>query len=378
MAREPILSAEDASPQNDAAPQAEGAALPGPTAASPAREEDVALRPQRLEDMVGQRKVYERLMIAVEAAKIRNEPLGHILLDGPPGLGKTTFATCIPRALDVPLQIASGAALAAPKDLLPYLTQASAGSVLFIDEIHRLPKTVEEFMYPAMEDFRIDITLGEGVSARTVNMTLKPFTIIGATTRTGLLSAPLRDRFQVREHLEFYDHAELTEIITRNARKLNVAIDPLAAEKIAHCSRGTPRITNNRLRWVRDYATTKADGIITLEVAEAALAMLAIDPLGLDGQDRKYLETILRVFQGGPVGVEAIAHTLNTATDTLTDEVEPFLLRAELVVRSPRGRKLTAAGYRHLGVEPPADLTQSLLRDVAEPTAEEDGQQLFE
>jgi Holliday junction DNA helicase RuvB len=300
------------------------------------------------------------------------------LLDGPPGLGKTTFATCIPRALDVPLQIASGAALAAPKDLLPYLTQASAGSVLFIDEIHRLPKTVEEFMYPAMEDFRIDITLGEGVSARTVNMTLKPFTIIGATTRTGLLSAPLRDRFQVREHLEFYDHAELTEIITRNARKLNVAIDPQAAEKIAHCSRGTPRITNNRLRWVRDYATTKADGIITLAVAEAALAMLAIDPLGLDGQDRKYLETILRVFQGGPVGVEAIAHTLNTATDTLTDEVEPFLLRAELVVRSPRGRKLTAAGYRHLGVEPPADLAQSLLRDVAEQTAEEDGQQLFE
>jgi Holliday junction DNA helicase RuvB len=231
-------------------------------------------------------------------------------------------------------------------------------------------------MYPAMEDFRIDITLGEGVSARTVNMTLKPFTIIGATTRTGLLSAPLRDRFQLREHLEFYELPELTEIITRNARKLRVEIDSAAAQKIGHCSRGTPRIANNRLRWVRDYATTKADGKITLPVAEAALAMLSIDPLGLDGQDRKYLETILRVFQGGPVGVEAIAHTLNTATDTLTDEVEPFLLRAELVVRSPRGRKLTAAGYHHLGAEPPADLMQSLLNDVAE--AEDESQPLFD
>ena len=362
MSREPILSADDAAPPEPVAPPAQTLST----------EEDTALRPKRMEDMVGQRKVYERLMIAVEAAQIRKEPLGHILLDGPPGLGKTTFATCIPRALDVPLQIASGAALAAPKDLLPYLTQASAGSVLFIDEIHRLPKTVEEFMYPAMEDFRIDITLGEGVSARTVNMTLKPFTIIGATTRTGLLSAPLRDRFQLREHLEFYSLEELTEIVTRNANKLRVEIEPAAAQKIGHCSRGTPRVANNRLRWVRDYATTKADGKITLEVADAALAMLSIDPMGLDGQDRKYLETILRVFQGGPVGVEAIAHTLNTATDTLTDEVEPFLLRAELVVRSPRGRKLTAAGYKHLGVTPPADLMQSLLDDVAENVAEEE------
>jgi Holliday junction DNA helicase RuvB len=300
--------------------------------------------------MVGQQAVYERLKIAVDAARIRSEPLGHILLDGPPGLGKTTFATCIPRALDVPLQIASGAALAAPKDLLPYLTNAEEGSVLFIDEIHRLPKAVEEFMYPAMEDFRVDITLGEGVNARTVNLSLRPFTIIGATTRSGLLSAPLRDRFQVREHLDFYSHAELQEIIRRNARKLRVEIDDAAAEKIASCSRGTPRVANNRLRWVRDYATTKADGRVTLAVAEAALGMLGVDPLGLDPQDRKYMETILRVFHGGPVGVEAVAHTLNAAIDTLTDEVEPYLLRAELVVRTPRGRKLTAKGYEHLGV----------------------------
>ena len=349
MPREPIFSAEDQPPGQETVPQrAEHGTGPG-------HEEDLALRPRRLEDMIGQRKVYERLKIAVDAAKIRNEPLGHILLDGPPGLGKTTFATCIPHALGVPLQIASGATLAAPKDLLPYLTNAEGGSVLFIDEIHRMPKTVEEFMYPAMEDFRIDITLGEGVNARTVNMALRPFTIIGATTRTGLLSAPLRDRFQVREHLDFYDLDELAQIILRSAAKLKISIVDEAAEKMAVCSRGTPRIANNRLRWVRDYATTKANGTITLAVAEAALAMLGIDPLGLDPQDRKYMETILRVFQGGPVGVEAVAHTLNTATDTLTDEVEPFLLRAELVVRTPRGRKLATAGYEHLGVMPPAD-----------------------
>lgn len=342
MAREPILSADDAEAPN--APPNAYAAL--------SHEEDSALRPQRLEDMVGQREVYERLKIAVDAARIRSEPLGHILLDGPPGLGKTTFATCIPRALNVPLQIASGAALTAPKDLLPYLTNAEEGSVLFIDEIHRLPKAVEEFMYPAMEDFRVDITLGEGINARTVNLTLRPFTLIGATTRSGLLSAPLRDRFQIREHLDFYSHAELEEIIRRNARKLRIETADDAAHKIAICSRGTPRIANNRLRWVRDYATTKADGHATLPVTEAALQMLGVDHLGLDPQDRKYLETILRVFHGGPAGVEAIAHTINTAIDTLTDEVEPFLLRSELVVRTPRGRKLTAAGYQHLGVTP--------------------------
>jgi Holliday junction DNA helicase RuvB len=344
MPREPILSADDTAP----APEEF-------RVERPSREEDTALRPQRMEDMVGQREVYERLKIAVDAALIRNEPLGHVLLDGPPGLGKTTFAMCIPKALNVPLQIASGAALAAPKDLLPYLSNAEEGSILFIDEIHRLPKAVEEFMYPAMEDFRIDITLGEGVSARTVNMSLRPFTIIGATTRSGLLSAPLRDRFQVREHLEFYSDEELTEIVRRNAAKLRIPIVDEAAILIASCSRGTPRVANNRLRWVRDYATSRAGGEITLDVAQTALNMLGVDILGLDPQDRKYLETILRVFHGGPVGVEAVAHTMNLATDTLTDEVEPFLLRAELVVRTPRGRKLTAAGYAHLGATPPDD-----------------------
>jgi Holliday junction DNA helicase RuvB len=318
------------------------------------RDDDRDLRPQSMREMVGQAEVYARLQIAVDAAGKRGEPLGHILLDGPPGLGKTTFATCIPRDLGVSFQIASGAALSAPKDVIPYLTNAEERSVLFIDEIHRLPKAVEEFLYPAMEDFRIDLTLGEGVNARTINMPLKPFTLIGATTRTGLLSAPLRDRFQMREHLDFYTVAELAEIVRRNSRKLRVETDDPAAAEIAARSRGTPRLANNRLRWVRDYAMSRADGCITYAVACDALAMQGIDGLGLDPQDRKYLETIARVFGGGPVGVEAVAHTMNLAPDTLVDEVEPFLLRSELLVRTPRGRKLTAAAFDHLGLLVPA------------------------
>ena len=278
-----------------------------------------------MRDMVGQREVYARLEIAVDAAAKRGEPLGHTLFDGPPGLGKTTFATCIPHDLGVSVQVASGAALAAPKDLLPYLTNIEERSVLFIDEIHRLPKAVEEFLYPAMEDFRIDVILGEGVNARTITIHLKPFTLIGATTRSGLLSAPLRDRFQMREHLDFYSVEELSEIVGRNAKKLRVEIDKEAATEIAIRSRGTPRLANNRLRWVRDYALSRSDGRVTLAVARDALQMLGIDPLGLDPQDRKYLETIARVFSGGPVGVEAVAHTINLAPDTLIDEVEPFL-----------------------------------------------------
>jgi Holliday junction DNA helicase RuvB len=257
--------------------------------------------------------------------------------------------------MGVHVQIASGAALAAPKDLIPYLTNIEERSVLFIDEIHRMPKAVEEFLYPAMEDFRIDIVLGDGVNARTINLQLKPFTLIGATTRTGLLSAPLRDRFQMREHLDFYSIEELSEIVNRNMRKLKVESNDEAAVEIAIRSRGTPRLANNRLRWVRDYALSRADGRVSLEIARAGLDMLGVDRLGLDPQDRKYLETIARVFGGGPVGVEAVAHTLNLALDTLVDEVEPFLLRKELVVRTPRGRRLTAAAYGHLRITPPPD-----------------------
>ncbi|MDO5309360.1 MAG: Holliday junction branch migration DNA helicase RuvB [Planctomycetia bacterium] len=315
-------------------------------------DDDAVLRPTRMFDMVGQREVYERIEIAVKAAQKRSETLGHILFDGPPGLGKTTFATCIPRELGVECQIANGATMRAPKDIVPYLTNAQEGSVLFIDEIHRMQKTVEEFLYPAMEDFRIDVAMGEGVNARTLNIHLKPFTLIGATTRTGLISAPLRDRFVIREHLDFYTVDELAEIVRRNALKLKMTLDPQAAEEIALRSRGTPRLANNRLRWVRDYADARADGVASLTVARDALQMQGIDQLGLDSLDRKFLETIWRVFQGGPVGVEAVAHTMNVAPDSLVDEVEPYLLRSELLVRTPRGRRLTAKGLKHIGVEP--------------------------
>ena len=317
--------------------------------------DDRSLRPRHVAEMVGQREVIARMDIAVDAARKRDEPLGHLLFDGPPGLGKTTFATCIPRDLGVDVQMTSGAVLDAPKDLIPYLTNATERSVLFIDEIHRIPKAVEEFLYPAMEDFRIDITLGEGVNARTINMSLRPFTVIGATTRAGMLSAPLRDRFQMREHLEFYTETELAEIVRRNAKKLSVTIHDEAADEIARRSRGTPRLANNRLRWVRDFAVSKHDGDVTHEVCRAALEMQEIDIAGLDRQDRKYLETILRIYEGGPVGVEALAHTMNTAVDTLVDDVEPFLLREGLVIRTPRGRKLTTAAYEHLGSTPPVD-----------------------
>ena len=311
-------------------------------------DDDGALRPTRIYDMVGQRDVYERILIAIDATQKRKEPLGHILFDGPPGLGKTTFATCIPRELGVNFQIASGATLKAPKDLIPYLTNAEARSVLFIDEIHRMQKAVEEFLYPAMEDFRIDLTIGEGVNARTLNMPLAPFTVIGATTRAGLLSAPLRDRFQMREHLDFYPEADLQTILMRNAAKLHLPLDEEAALEIARRSRGTPRIANNRLRWVRDYAVSRAGGEATLEIACRAMKMQEIDTLGLDRQDRKYLEVLLRVFGGGPAGVEAVAHTMNIAVDTLEDEVEPFLLRSELIIRTPRGRKITGLGLMHM------------------------------
>lgn len=318
------------------------------------KDEDRDLRPQRIADMVGQSDVIERLDIVVDAARKRDEPLGHVLFDGPPGLGKTTFALCIPRELGVGVQLASGPSLKAPKDIVPYLTNAEERSVLFIDEIHRLPKAVEEYLYTAMEDFRIDIVLGEGVNARTHNLWLKPFTLIGATTRAGMLSGPLRDRFQVREHLGFYTIAELAEIVRRNARKLSVATDEDAAHEIAQRCRSTPRVANNILRWVRDYAESRADGRITLDVARDALKMAGIDRLGLAKLDRNYLKTLIRVFAGGPAGIEAIAHTMNVAIDTLEDEVEPFLLRSELLVRTPRGRMVTSKAFDHLQVPRPS------------------------
>ena len=327
------------------------AILGGGTA--PPEEEDSSLRPQRLDEMIGQREVFERLMIAVDACGKRGEALGHILFDGPPGLGKTTFAMCLPKELGVNIQLTSGPILKAPKDLIPYLSNAEERSVLFIDEIHRLAKPVEEYLYTAMEDFRIDIILGDGVNARTINLNIRPFTLIGATTRAGMLSGPLRDRFQMREHLGFYSVKELTEILLRSARKLSVPIEADAAHEIAGRSRGTPRVANNRLRWVRDFAESKHDGRVTLEIARAALQMAGVDTEGLGKLDRQYLDTLIRVFSGGPTGVEAIAHTMNVSPDTLADEVEPYLLRTEFVLRSPRGRVASEKSYRHLKLQPP-------------------------
>jgi Holliday junction DNA helicase RuvB len=312
--------------------------------------QDSRLRPVAMDEMVGQRDTIERLRIAISAAQSRGEPLGHILFDGPPGLGKTTFATVIPHEMNTSVQMASGAGLKAPKDLIPYLTNLASGSVLFIDEIHRLPRTVEEYLYTAMEDFRIDIVLGDGVNARTLNLDLQPFTLIGATTRAGMLSAPLRDRFQIREHLSYYTQADLCEIIRRNARKLKVAIDQAGTTEVALRSRSTPRIANNRLLWVRDFAHSRGHDTITAETAIQALEMTGIDPLGLDKQDRNYLETLIRVFDGGPAGLEAIAHTMNISGDTLEDEVEPFLLRSELIVRTRRGRMATTKGLEHVPI----------------------------
>ena len=277
----------------------------------------------------------------------------HILFDGPPGLGKTTFATCIPREMGVSVQMASGPALKAPKDIIPYLTNLENRSVLFLDEIHRVPKAVEEYLYTAMEDFRIDIVLGEGVSARTLNLQLKPFTLIGATTRAGMLSGPMRDRFQIRQHLGFYSLEELTEIVLVNATKLKVEVSQEAAFEIARRSRGTPRVANNRLLWVRDYAMSKADGKVDNDIVTKAMKMTGIDEIGLDRQDRRYLETLIGVFAGGPAGIEAIAHTMNVSADTLEDEVEPFLLRSELIVRSSRGRCATPNAYQHLKLQLP-------------------------
>ena len=325
------------------------------------RLRDVALRPRFLREVIGQKAVVQRLGIVLNACKKLKEPLSHILFDGPPGLGKTTFATVLPNELGTTIQMTSGPALSKPADLLPFLTNATDGSILFIDEIHRMPRVVEEFIYPAMEDFRVDIVLGEGINARTISMPLKHFTLIGATTRSGMLSGPMRDRFKMHEHLDFYTVQELAEIVTVNARKLQTKVTPEAALEIARRSRGTPRVANARLWWTRNFATSEANGEVTLPLVQQALAMSEVDTEGLDKQDRRYLETLVKVFGGGPTGVEALAATMNLPTDTLSDEIEPYLLREQFIVRSPRGRQATARAYQHLGLKPPGESGQGTL-----------------
>ncbi|MCA8983068.1 MAG: Holliday junction branch migration DNA helicase RuvB [Planctomycetaceae bacterium] len=335
-----------------------------PEAASPplapfvidGREMDDDLRPQALTEIVGQQKVVDRVRIMLAAAQTRGDALGHLLLEGPPGLGKTTLAMVLPKELGSDFQITSGPTLKAPKDLLPYLTRATERSVLFIDEIHRLPPAVEEFIYPAMEDFRIDIALGEGLNARTVNMTLKPFTIVGATTRSGMLTAPLRDRFVNRAHFDFYETAELATLLRKNARKLRTELQEEAAIEISQRSRGTPRKANNLLRWIRDFAQVQQARSITASIAREALAMIEIDAIGLEELDRKYLMTLITIFSGGPAGLSAIGHSMNVPTDTVEDEIEPFLLRQGFIQRTPRGRMVTAAAWSHLRLTPPAPL----------------------
>lgn len=325
------------------------------------QQRNEALRPRRLREVIGQKAVVQRLDIVLKSCKKNKEPLAHILFDGPPGLGKTTFATVLPNELGTSIQMTSGPALTNPKDLMPFLTNAEEGSILFIDEIHRMPRVVEEFIYPAMEDFRIDIVLGEGINARTISMPLKRFTLIGATTRSGMLSGPMRDRFKMHEHLEFYTADELAEIVRINAKKLKVELANDAAAELARRSRGTPRIANARLWWSRHYASSEADGKITLDVARAALQMAEVDGEGLDKQDRRYLETLIGVFEGGPTGVEALAATMNLPVDTLSDEVEPYLLREQFIVRTPRGRVATPKAFQHLGRKPREDGTPTLF-----------------
>ncbi len=312
-----------------------------------------ALRPKLLDEYVGQVKVREQLEIFIGAAKMRTEALDHVLLFGPPGLGKTTLSHIIAHELGVNLRQTSGPVLEKPKDLAALLTNLEKNDVLFIDEIHRLSPVVEEILYPALEDYQIDIMIGEGPAARSIKLDLQPFTLVGATTRAGMLTNPLRDRFGIVARLEFYTAEELARIVTRSAALLHAPMDEAGGFEIARRSRGTPRIANRLLRRVRDYADVKGKGTITLDIANKALAMLDVDPQGFDIMDRKLLEAVIHRFDGGPVGLDNIAASIGEERDTIEDVIEPFLIQQGFLQRTPRGRIATLAAYKHLGVLPP-------------------------
>ena len=318
------------------------------------KEEDLplegSLRPRTLAEYIGQEKVKENLDVFITAARGRSEPLDHVLFHGFPGLGKTSLAAVISNELRVNLRSTSGPVIERPGDLAAILTNLEPGDVLFIDEIHRLNHVVEEILYPAMEDFKLDIIIGQGPSARTIKLDLPPFTLIGATTRAGLLSPPLRDRFGVSLRLEFYSPVELKSIILRSAKILGIIVDLEGAFEIARRSRGTPRVANRLLRRVRDYAEVRANGRISLQVADAALKMLDVDHKGFDGMDRKILSTIIEKYDGGPVGIETLAASVSEEKDTLEDVYEPFLIQEGFINKTPRGRLATRLAYEHLGV----------------------------
>ena len=315
-----------------------------------------ALRPKLLDEYVGQAKAREQLEIFIGAAKKRNEALDHVLLFGPPGLGKTTLSHIIAAELGVNLRQTSGPVLEKPKDLAALLTNLEANDVLFIDEIHRLSPVVEEILYPALEDYQIDIMIGEGPAARSIKLDLQPFTLVGATTRAGMLTNPLRDRFGIVARLEFYTPEELARIVRRSAGLLKVPIDEQGCFEIARRSRGTPRIANRLLRRVRDYADVKGDGSISLALADKALAMLDVDPKGFDIMDRKLLEAVVHRFDGGPVGLDNIAASIGEESGTIEDVIEPYLIQQGFLQRTPRGRMATKAAYLHLGLPAPDSL----------------------
>jgi len=320
-----------------------------------------ALRPKALADYVGQSKAREQLEIFIGATRQRGEALDHVLLFGPPGLGKTTLSHIIAAELGVNLRQTSGPVLEKPKDLAALLTNLEKNDVLFIDEIHRLSPVVEEILYPALEDFQIDIMIGEGPAARSIKLDLQPFTLVGATTRAGMLTNPLRDRFGIVARLEFYSAEELTLIVTRSAGLLNVPILPEGAIEIARRSRGTPRIANRLLRRVRDYAQVKGDGRIDPGTADRALKMLDVDPLGLDVMDRKLLEAVIHRFDGGPVGLDNVAAAIGEEPGTIEDVIEPYLIQQGYLQRTPRGRVATQAAWRHLGLAPPPRASDDLF-----------------